>query len=170
VRTWRVRRFSFAIRAIIRGWLWLVRVRSHIGLALAILALVGIGVYTRFRPHHWWWVIVYLAGVLVLCFAEGAYRIWDEADRAATKLAGDMRVARTLVVNRLKGMRAAEGKVWDDEKWHLGSDLDELGKAMAQANAGPEWREAFDRTRERVLLAGDRSVIDDCIGQLEGLS
>jgi hypothetical protein len=165
-----VRRFRFAIRATTAGWSWLVGAWNHIGVAFAIVALVGIGTYTRFRPHHWWLVIVYLAGVLILCFAEGAYQIWDKADRAAAGLAGDLGVALSAVVRRLKGMQTIpEGEVWDKEKWHLGGQLDRLGEAIAQAKAGPEWNEAWEQTQQRVLLAGDRGAIDDCLSRLEGL-
>jgi hypothetical protein len=162
------------IRATTAGWAWLVGFWNRIGLALAILAFVGIGTYTGFRPHHWWLVIVYLAAVLVLCFAEGAYRIWDEADRAAADRAagerlGELRVARTRVVDRLKGMRTAKGQVWTDEKYILGGELDRLGEAIAQVEAGSEWSEVYTGTRQRVLLDGDRDAIDDCLARLEGL-
>ena len=83
---------------------------------------------------------------------------------------GELRVARNRVVRRLRGMRTAEGKVWDDEKWHLGPELDRLAEAIAQAGAGPDWTRAEQRARERVLLGGERGAIDDSIRELEALS
>jgi hypothetical protein len=82
----------------------------------------------------------------------------------------ELRAARDRVVRRLKGLLAAdERKVWDDEKWHLGPELDRLSEAIAQAKAGPEWRRAEERARERVLLKGERDAIDDSVRELEAL-
>jgi hypothetical protein len=78
----------------------------------------------------------------------------------------ELRVARRRVVARLEGMRVAEGKAWDDEKWRLGAELDRFGEAIGQANAGPEWSDAEHQIRGRVLLAGDRGAIDECLGLL----
>ena len=82
----------------------------------------------------------------------------------------ELRAARNRVVRRLRGMREAKGKVWDDEKWHLGPELDRLGEAIAQAGAGPDWSGAEQRARQRVLLGGEREAIDDSIRELEALS
>jgi hypothetical protein len=81
----------------------------------------------------------------------------------------ELRAARNRVVRRLRGMRGVQGKVWDDEKWHLGPELDRLSEAIAQANAGPDWSRAEHHARERVLLAGERDAIEESIRELEAL-
>jgi hypothetical protein len=104
---------------------------------------------------------------------DAVVRLFELVARWVEALLGrrrELRAARNRVVSRLKGMRSAEGKAWDDEKWLLGSELDRLNEAIAQKKAGPEWVEAEERTRERVLIAGDPSAIDQCLGDLERLS
>jgi MinD-like ATPase involved in chromosome partitioning or flagellar assembly len=73
------------------------------------------------------------------------------------------------VLTRLRGLRTAEGKAYEDEKWHLGAELDRLGEAIARTGRDPEWRAAYDRIRGEILLKGDRSQLEDCIDQLERL-
>jgi Domain of unknown function (DUF4062) len=73
------------------------------------------------------------------------------------------------VLERLRKLQHAEGKTYDDEKWFLGSELDRLGDAIATAGNDADWRAAYERVRNAILLGDDHAQLGSCIRDLEGL-
>jgi hypothetical protein len=51
-----------------------------------------------------------------------------------------------------RGLQAAQGQTYDDEKWHLGPELDRLSDAIAAASNDPRWWAAYDHVRNPILL------------------
>jgi TIR domain len=76
---------------------------------------------------------------------------------------------RERVVARLRGLEVARGQSYDDEKWHLGPELERLSDAIAAEGDDPEWRAAHDQVRNAVLLGGDAAALGTCVRELEGL-
>lgn len=91
------------------------------------------------------------------------------AAAAVTLLGPDRRPELDRVLTRLRGLQRVEGDAYDQEKWYLGPELDRLGDAIATAGNHPEWRAAYDRVRNLILLGGDPSRLEDCINELERL-
>lgn len=74
------------------------------------------------------------------------------------------------VLSRLEGLQGLEGKQYDEEKWHLGPELDRLSDAIAIAGNDAEWREAYEAVRNDVLLEKARERLEVDRRRLEALS
>ena len=73
-------------RATRSGWDWLVEVCNHVGAALLVLAAVGVSFLSAVKLPHWWLGILIFFGLYTILFAEGAFRVWSEADRRSGHL------------------------------------------------------------------------------------
>jgi TIR domain len=81
----------------------------------------------------------------------------------------DRRRRLARVISRLHSLEAAEGQTYDDEKWHLGPELDRLSDAIDTVGDDPRWRTACEHVRSAILLSGNPSELRDCINELEQL-
>lgn len=64
------------------GWQWLGGVTEHVGRLLTVVALVvGLPAGLALVALGWWAVVVGAALLVLLVFAEGAFRVWHAIDR-----------------------------------------------------------------------------------------
>src|SRR6266540_4450981 len=93
----------------------------------------------------------------------------EEPQRAEEPTRADRRQRLARVVMRLHSLQAAQGQTYDDEKWHLGPELDRLSDAIKATDNDPRWRAAYEHVRNAILLGGNSSELSACINELEEL-
>ena len=71
-------------RATLSGWNWLVEVSNHAGAIALVLLAIGVSLFSAVKLPHWWLGALILLGFYVLLFGEGSFRVWREADAAAS--------------------------------------------------------------------------------------
>jgi hypothetical protein len=79
---WTRRRFWQGV--VTRGWKWLSGATDHIGRFATVAALVGVPTGVAIWKLGWWAVAVAVAALALLMLAEGAFRMWREADQQLT--------------------------------------------------------------------------------------
>jgi hypothetical protein len=93
----------------------------------------------------------------------------EEPPRAEDPTTADRRQRLARVVTRLYSLQAAQGQAYDDEKWHLGPELDRLSDAIEATDNDPGWLAAYEHVRNAILLSGNASELSVCINELEDL-
>jgi hypothetical protein len=73
------------------------------------------------------------------------------------------------VLSCLRGLQGLTGKMYDDEKYLLGRELDRLSDAIASAGNDPEWRAACEAARNDILLQKAPDQLDEDISRLDAL-
>jgi hypothetical protein len=82
---------------------------------------------------------------------------------------GPERAPELELVLRLRALQGLVGKTYDDEKYHLGPELNRLSEAIASAGNDPEWRAACEAVRNDILLQKAPDRLDEDISRLEAL-
>jgi hypothetical protein len=93
----------------------------------------------------------------------------EEPARAEDPTTADRRQWLARVVTRLYSLQAAQGQAYEDEKWHLGPELDRLSDVIEATDNDPGWLAAYEHIRNAILLAGNASELRACINELEDL-
>jgi hypothetical protein len=73
-------RLRFVKAATVSGWHWLVEISNHVSAVAALVAVLGVSVYSSVTLPHWWYGALILCAAYVVLFGEGAFRVWRETN------------------------------------------------------------------------------------------
>jgi hypothetical protein len=73
------RRGRFVTDSARLGWGWLISVGSHVGAAFVVLLILGVGTVS-YRVSNWWLLALTATVLVLVVFAEGAYRVWSKVN------------------------------------------------------------------------------------------
>ena len=161
------RRLGFVRRATLSGWDWLVEVCNHVGAALLVLAAIGVSFLSAVKLPHWWLGILIFFGLYSILFAEGAFRVWSEADQQARAASGSPDTAeakRAYLTRELKYGRELrdEAKVMDNEAWFQNQEGARIAALLLEweTTVGSRLRRDFGPSTERQFSRNDDGGAD----------